>query len=390
MAMTETPLPPTPEGDTMQDPRPPDGARRLVRHPDDKVVGGVCAAFGRYTGTDPVLWRVTIAALALFGGAGIALYVLGWLLVPRIDQPASFVERRLRRPDRTVSVGGVILLFVIALVVLGLLDNSAGLAVLAVIAGLAYLVSRERAGGGVPPVAGEGPWAPTGVTSSYGVPPFAPSPTAYVPAAPRPRSPLGAITVSAAVLVAGLLALLNALDVDGITTPRVLAAALLVVGAGLIIGAFWGRARWLIAVGIVLAVVLAPIAALDGRVGNGVGERTWVPTAGSVPAQGYRLTAGEVVLDLRRLDPGDLSSLKVELGLGELLVLVPSDLRVEVDTDLGIGELQESTGTADRAIGGVTRVDEDELLSVGPATGRVLDLQLEVGVGEIEVRRVQG
>jgi len=381
MAMTETPVP---EGDTLTDPPPPDSARRLVRRPDDKVVAGVCAAFGRYTGTDPVLWRVLVAALALFGGAGLAIYLLGWLLVPRIDQPASFVERRLRRPDRSVSVGGVILLFVLAIVVLGLLDNSAGLVVLAVVAGLGYLVSRERAGGAAPE-SSEPAWVPTGATSSYGVPPLSPAPPQDVP--PGPGSALGAITVSAAALVAGGLLLLRALDVDGITAPRVLAAALLVVGAGLLVGVFRGRARWLIAVGLVLALALAPVAALDGRLAGGVGERTWVPTV-SEGVTVYRLGAGEAVLDLRRLEPGAVPGLRAEVGLGSLLVLVPSDLRVEVVTDLGLGELRESTGTADRAVRSSTNPD-DALLRVGPDTGRVLELELQVDIGEIEVRRVQ-
>src|SRR5688572_27518166 len=111
VGMTETaydtpPPPPLPE------------ARRLARDPDDKVVAGVAAAFGRYTGTDPVLWRVTLAVLAVFGGAGLVLYVLGWLLIPKVGEPESWAERNLRSPDRGLSVAGIVLLVLAGVVVL--------------------------------------------------------------------------------------------------------------------------------------------------------------------------------------------------------------------------------------------------------------------------------
>ena len=85
--MNQTPPPPPP---------PPPTERRLTRDPDDQVVAGVCAAFGRYTGTDPVLWRVTVAVLAVFGGAGFVLYALGWLLggaVGRGTLPSAWPTR---------------------------------------------------------------------------------------------------------------------------------------------------------------------------------------------------------------------------------------------------------------------------------------------------------
>ena len=141
-AMTETtygpPLPP-PQSPPPQAPRP-----RLERDPDDKVVAGVCAAFARYTDTDPVLWRVTLAVLTLFGGAGLVLYVLGWALVPRSDRGTSFVERTLRGGDRGISAPGVVLLVVAGVVLLGILSDGPGLGALLVVGAVAYLVSRER------------------------------------------------------------------------------------------------------------------------------------------------------------------------------------------------------------------------------------------------------
>lgn len=385
VVMTETlqdALPPEPPP-----PSPPPPGRRLVRDPNDKVVAGVCAAAGRYTDTDPVLWRVLFAALALFGGAGIALYLLAWVLIPRADQPGSFVERQLRRPDRSVSIVGVVLLGFLTLLVLGLADDGSGLLVLLVVGTLAYLVSRDRRTAGTGSPGAPTSWTAAGEPSSYGVPPTGPAPY-DVPLPPRPSSILGAVTVSAAALLAGLLLLLRELGVDGITGPRVVAAAMLVVGVGLVVGTWLGRARWLIAVGLALGLVLLPYAALDGRLAGGVGERTWVPTSG-VAAPVYRLGAGEAVLDLRELEPPFDSPIRAEVGLGQLSVLVPEDLRVQVTTDVGAGEVVQGTGDLDGPLLGQRQRPEDGTFVVGPRTGPVLELDLEVGMGQIEVRRGQ-
>ena len=366
--------------------------RRLARDPDDRVVAGVCAAAGRYTDTDPVLWRVVLAALALAGGVGVGLYLLAWLLIPRTGSTTSWAERQLRRPDRSVNVAGVALLLVIALAVVALLDDGSAAVVVLVVGGLAYLAARDRAatlpadgapvdGARVDSARVDSAWVPTGPPSQYGVPPVAP-PVAAAPIAPRERSLLGAVTVSAATLVVGVLLLLREAGVEGITAPRVLAAALLVVGAGLLVGTWIGRARWLALVGLGLVLALIPAAATDGRLDGGAGERTWVPTAGSALTV-YRLGAGEATLDLRRLDPGDLDRLDARVGVGSLVVLVPEDLRVRATADVGLGEII----TLDRDL---PDGQDREVLGLGPSSGPLLELDLEVGLGEIEVRRVQG
>jgi phage shock protein PspC (stress-responsive transcriptional regulator) len=108
------------------------------------VVAGVCAAFGRYTDTDPVLWRVSVAVLTLFGGAGLVLYALGWLLVPRRGEPQSALERAVRRQGRSITPAGVLLAVGAAVALLVVLDDGPGPVVLLVLGGVAWLVARER------------------------------------------------------------------------------------------------------------------------------------------------------------------------------------------------------------------------------------------------------
>lgn len=383
--------------ETLQDPLPPPpappapAARRLVRHPDDKAIGGVCAAFGRFTDTDPVLWRVLFAALVLFGGAGLVIYALAWLLIPRVDQPQSFVERHLRNADQSVSVAGVILLFLVALVLFAAIDDGSGVVVLAVVVALAYLVARERrtAEPGTGP--GATAWQPAGEPSSYGVPPVAQSfapPVAAEPRAPKARSILGPVTLSAAALVTGLLLLLRELGTTGITGPRVLAAAMLVIGVGLLIGTWYGRARWLLAIGLVLALVLVPVTAFqDVDFAGGAGERTWVPTASNGRTD-YDLGAGEATLDLRQLEQGSADTISARVGFGSLVVLIPEDLRVRISTEVGLGEVIEDVDN--RSVRTERFGDDRAVLELGPSTGPQLELDLQVGLGEIEVRHVQG
>ncbi len=391
VAMTETtygpPLPP---------PAPPP---RLERDPDDQVIAGVCAAFARYTDTDPVLWRVTLAVLTLFGGAGLVLYVLGWALVPRSDRGSSWVERTLRGRDHGISAAGVVLVVIAGVVLLGVLSDGPGLGALLVVGAVAYLVSRERR-------------SPSAVSSDPVAPDLAPYDTAYVPAygpVPPPalddpayatwaegpprrprrrRSPLGALTVSLATLITGVLLALRLSGVDALTAPRIIAVALLVVGAGLLVGAWVGRARWLIAVGLVLALALGgSVAARSAGLDDGIGERTWTPTGDA----SYALGAGEAVVDLTSLRPGEPVEVDAELGVGRLLVLVPQDVRVTGEAQLGVGEIVQVFGDGRRR--DLNPDDDTEVTErvffAGESGGPEVELDLEVGMGQIEVRRVQ-
>jgi phage shock protein C len=58
-------------------------ARQLRRSGDDKMLGGVAGGIARHLNADVTLVRIVIAALVLFTGAGAALYIAGWLLIPK-------------------------------------------------------------------------------------------------------------------------------------------------------------------------------------------------------------------------------------------------------------------------------------------------------------------
>jgi phage shock protein C len=63
-------------------PSAPSAPRRLVRSRDDRVIAGVCGGLGEYLGVDAVLIRIAALILVFAGGAGIVLYVIGWIAMP--------------------------------------------------------------------------------------------------------------------------------------------------------------------------------------------------------------------------------------------------------------------------------------------------------------------
>ncbi len=59
-----------------------DAYKRLYRSSTDKVIGGVCGGLGDYLDIDPVIARIIFVLLVLFGGSGILVYIILWIVVP--------------------------------------------------------------------------------------------------------------------------------------------------------------------------------------------------------------------------------------------------------------------------------------------------------------------
>ena len=72
-------------------------SRRPRRSGADRKIAGVASGLGRTFGVDPVLIRVAFVVLTIFGGFGLTLYVLGWLLLPADGDEVSPGEALLGR-----------------------------------------------------------------------------------------------------------------------------------------------------------------------------------------------------------------------------------------------------------------------------------------------------
>ena len=68
------------------------GTRRLYRKREGQIVAGVCTGLADYLGIDVTIVRLVFAALTIFGGAGVLLYVIAWAVVPEEGEKSSIVE----------------------------------------------------------------------------------------------------------------------------------------------------------------------------------------------------------------------------------------------------------------------------------------------------------
>ena len=54
----------------------------LSRPVHDRMLAGVASGIARYLGVDVTAVRIVLAVLVVIGGAGVPLYLAGWLLIP--------------------------------------------------------------------------------------------------------------------------------------------------------------------------------------------------------------------------------------------------------------------------------------------------------------------
>lgn len=57
--------------------------KRLYRSGKDKILGGVCGGVAEYLNVDPVIIRALWVFGCLLWGAGIILYIIMWIIIPR-------------------------------------------------------------------------------------------------------------------------------------------------------------------------------------------------------------------------------------------------------------------------------------------------------------------
>ncbi|SDJ39018.1 PspC domain-containing protein [Nonomuraea jiangxiensis] len=66
--------------------------KKLRRTHKGRIIAGVCSGIGEYVGIDANLVRIALAIATLFGGAGVGVYAIGWLLMPDENSDTSIVQ----------------------------------------------------------------------------------------------------------------------------------------------------------------------------------------------------------------------------------------------------------------------------------------------------------
>ncbi|MBK8846718.1 MAG: PspC domain-containing protein [Bacteroidetes bacterium] len=73
---------------------PLNGARKMYRDEDEKVIAGVCAGLSYRLGIDPAWLRVAFVLLFLFGTGGFWIYLILWIVLPKAVTTAQKLEMR--------------------------------------------------------------------------------------------------------------------------------------------------------------------------------------------------------------------------------------------------------------------------------------------------------
>ncbi|WP_197275040.1 PspC domain-containing protein [Luteipulveratus halotolerans] len=412
--------------------------RGLPHRSDEKWIGGVCAGIAERLRVDPLIVRAGFILLGLVLGAGVTLYLIAWLLLP--DRRGTILlERAVRHSD-----GGAITLMVVTVLVVssgfGWMWGwgsgwGPGPLIPLLVIGLcvwAYLSSRTgqpgvaptsdspySSGGSMPtPDMTQAPAAPayasaaapttqpryastappSSWTSGDGrTPPPAPVPrTRIEPQPPRPRRrPLGAALswalLGLAAAVGGVTSVVLQQTAQDDVAGRVgIAAALGAIGAGLLAAGFAGRKAagvafvgWLLALVTAVLVILPKDLTLNGE----YGDATWTPSAATT--QKYELATGDGRLDLTGVAaPTSQVVVPAKVSFGQLTVVVPAGVPVEIRTHVGLGALEVEDGI-EHEIGwksdtGGKDVDRTIRLGAQPAT---LVVDANVGIGAISIER---
>ena len=58
--------------------------RKLYRSRNQRMIAGVCGGLADYFNVDATLVRVLFLLLAVFGGTGLVIYLVMWIIVPDI------------------------------------------------------------------------------------------------------------------------------------------------------------------------------------------------------------------------------------------------------------------------------------------------------------------
>ncbi|MGH2777860.1 MAG: PspC domain-containing protein, partial [Actinomycetota bacterium] len=341
--------------------------RRLERRTDDKVVAGVCSGLGSYFEIDPLWFRIGFVIASLSGAMGVILYLAAWALMPLPGQPSPLQRKRspvtLIGAALLIVAAGMMLPILEALIQLGtspfgpigldypVIDYFPGPAFLAlglIAIGVVLLRQRDEGRG---PLA---PRAPTGAEQRAIVErtitePDATTATddmttsiAYAPPVParrRERSALSAFITAAVLIVVGTAALLSSGEIASIDVGQLTALALFVIGAGLLVGAWWGRARLMVVVGVFLIPTVLASSVVDFPLNGAVGS-TYITPRHEGDLKDLDYTFGSVQLDLTEYRfEARSTSLDIRMGVGSVQVAVPTQVHALVTVETRSGEV---------------------------------------------------
>jgi phage shock protein PspC (stress-responsive transcriptional regulator) len=329
--------------------------------------------------------------LTVFGGFGVLLYLGAWLLLPEASGarqvgPAPYTRLHYRN-GRTLVAVILIVIAVFAFADSFNVDHKGLLWGAALVGVGVFLLVQERwqpasgytaaqAGGHATYAAGSFPSAASATgASTYATPVWTSTPRVQ-----HPRSILGLVTVAAVFLALGVAALLDSAGLVSVSVATGAAIALLIVACGLIAGAWFGRSRALIVLGVLLIPFTAAATLVHEPFTGGTGNVTVAPTRIADVSGAYHLIAGKLTIDLSQISIGSGSqSVTATVAFGQLTVSVPPGTNLDVHGHVGGGQVN-LLGAYDNGL----NIDSAVTLAPSANTG-TLHLYLSAGFGEVDV-----
>ncbi|MGF1667295.1 MAG: PspC domain-containing protein [Acidimicrobiia bacterium] len=377
----------------------------LIRPSTGRVLAGVAAAIANRFALPVWLVRAIFVILALSGGVGAVLYVAGWVLIPGEGDAKATAGQFLDRIEGPRAWVGIGLMALAAIIVA---DSTRLLEADLMAAGVLILIGvlLYRGDIGSPRSAGERPaneeesrtmtYVPSGGSttdtldlSGPAQPPSPPPSPPPVPAAPLPPAPpppprersiLGRLTMAVGLITLGVMALLDNLGVANATFRHYVAAGIIVIGVGLLVGSVLGRARGLIVLGVIMTpvVLFSPITEFDFDETS----LLYSPVTVADIQDTYSLPIGSMEIDLSGVDfDGGQVTVDAEVGMGELIITVPDDVAVEAYGNVGLGDVlvfgSNSAGMGDLGLRRSVDGDNGTLIVEG-----------RTDIGRVEIRRL--
>lgn len=177
----------------------------------------------------------------------------------------------------------------------------------------------------------------------------------------------------------GVIWLLEVSDTVDLDTGVWVGIVLVGIGIGVIASPSGGARVLLIVIGLFVALIGGALAATDVELSGGVGDRNESPTSVDDLEDPYELGIGRLELDLTELDLDEDTTVRAQIGIGQLVVTVPAARPVSVDAEIGAGDV-DVLGEHDDGWNADVETEADR--GVGPE----LHLELEGGMGGIRVQ----
>jgi hypothetical protein len=185
-------------------------------------------------------------------------------------------------------------------------------------------------------------------------------------------------------MLVGLGALALASTVWGVAVDPGLYAgvALGTIGIGLLVGTWWGHARFLIVIGVLLLPFAWMASLIDVPMQGPWGSHRFSPASAAEVQETYHVSGGQLVMDLSRLESdGDPITVAADVGVGELRVFVPDGASLELDASVGGGAMSILEGPTQDGTG-----LEDHRVVEGGEPEIILDLETGLGVIRVDTR----